>query len=89
MYTYIHTYIHTYTHTHTYMTRQMAEVVSEDIQGALNKRVTTTDQSGNMKYLKKIIFKTVSNLRILFTELKGITEENRGKFYTMRPRSTK
>ena len=54
----------------------MADVVSEDIQAALNKIVTTTDQSGNMKKdLKKIIFETVSNLRNLFTELKGIIDE--------------
>jgi len=38
--------------------------------------VTTTDQSGNLrKDLKKTIFETVSNLRNLFTELKGIIDE--------------
>ena len=55
---------------------KMADMVSEDIQAALNKIVTTTDQSRNMKKdLKKIIFETVSNLRNLFTELKGITDK--------------
>ena len=54
----------------------MADVVSEDIQASLNKMVTTTDQSGNMKDLKKIIFETANTLRNLFTELKGITDGN-------------
>jgi chromosome segregation ATPase len=54
----------------------MADAVSEDIQAALNKIVTTTDQSGNLrKDLKKTIFETVSNPRNLFTELKGIKDE--------------
>jgi regulator of replication initiation timing len=54
----------------------MADAVSEDIQAALNKMVTTVDQSANMrKDLKKIIFQTVSNLRNLFTELMGIIDE--------------
>jgi hypothetical protein len=58
------------------MNTHMADVVSEDIQAALNKTVTMTDQSGNLrKDLKKTIFETVSNLRNLFTELKGIIDE--------------
>jgi len=37
----------------------MADAVSEDIQAALNKIVTTADQSANMrKDLKKTIFQT-------------------------------
>jgi len=53
----------------------MADAVSEAIQAALNKIVTTTDQSANMKKdLKKAIFQTVSNLRKLFTELMGIID---------------
>jgi regulator of replication initiation timing len=55
---------------------KMADEVSEEIVAALNKIVTTVDQSANMrKDLKKTIFQTVSNLRYLFTELKGITDE--------------
>ena len=54
----------------------MAYAVSEDIEAALNKIVTTTDQSGNLrKCLKKTIFETLSNLRNLFTELKVIIDE--------------
>jgi len=55
---------------------KMADAVSEDVQAALNKIVTMADQSANMKKdLKKTIFQIVSNLRNLFTELFGITDE--------------
>ena len=54
----------------------MADEFSEVIQAALNKTVTTADQSANMrKDLKKTIFQTVSNLRNLFTELRGIIDQ--------------
>ena len=75
---YIHTYILTYIHTYirTWKEGKMADVVSEDIQAALNKIMTTTDQSGNIKKdLKNIIFETVSDLRNLLTEIIGIIEE--------------
>jgi hypothetical protein len=54
----------------------MADAVSAGIKAALYEIVTTMDRSGNMrKDLKKTIFENVSNLRNLFTELKGITDE--------------
>jgi chromosome segregation ATPase len=54
----------------------MADVVSEDILATLNKLVTMTDQSGNLrKDIKKTIFETVSSLRNIFTELKGIIDD--------------
>jgi hypothetical protein len=49
---YIYTCMHTYNHAciHTYIIRQMAEDgVTRDIEDALNKIVSTTDQSSNMK----------------------------------------
>jgi uncharacterized protein (DUF3084 family) len=54
----------------------MADDVSEGITAALDKIVTTADQSANMrKDLKKTIFQTVSNLRNLFAELRLIIDE--------------
>ena len=50
--------------------------MTRDIEGALNKIVNTTEQSGNMrKELKKTIYETVSTLRNLFVTLKGQLEE--------------
>jgi hypothetical protein len=52
-------YIRTYT-------GKMTDDLKQGINDALNKIVNTTDQRGNMrKDLKKIIFETVSTLRIL------------------------
>ena len=56
-------------------TGNMAEAVSEDIQVAVNKIVTTADQSANMRKDLKTIFGTVSSLRNLFTEIMEITDE--------------
>ena len=70
----IHT--HTRTHIHTHEIGKVADAVSKDTPAALNKIVTTTDQSTNMKKdLKKTIFQTVCNLINLFTELMGITDD--------------
>jgi hypothetical protein len=50
--------------------------VARNIEDALNKIVTTTDQSGNMrKELKKTIYETVSTLRNLFVKIKVTIEE--------------
>jgi len=47
----------------------MVEVVSQQVENALNLIVCTTEQSGNMKKeLKKTILETVSNLRTLFVK---------------------
>jgi len=46
----------------------MAKVVGKQIENALNLIVSTTEQSGNTKVLKKTIFETVSNLRTLFVK---------------------
>jgi hypothetical protein len=49
----------------------MADDVNEDIENALNKIVSTTEQSGNLrKDLKNTIYETVSTLRKLFVMLK-------------------
>ena len=54
----------------------MADEVTRSIEDALNKMVNTTDQRGNMrKELKKNFYETVSTLRNLFIEMKGMLEE--------------
>jgi len=59
---------------HTY--GKMDEEVNQNTKNALNKIVNTTDQRGNMrKKLKKSIFETVSTLRNLFNEMKGMVDE--------------
>jgi len=45
--------------------------VLEQIENALNLIVSNTEQSGNMKELKKTIFETVSTLRTLFAKLRA------------------
>jgi hypothetical protein len=53
----------------------MDEVVSQNIENALNKIVNTTDQRGNMrKILKKSTFETVSILRNQFNKIKGMLD---------------
>jgi hypothetical protein len=54
----------------------MADDVNQQIEDALNAIVKTTDQSGNMKELKKSIHETVSNLRNLIIVLKNKLSEN-------------
>jgi len=55
---------------------KMADEVIPNIENALNKIVNTTDQSRNMrKEPKKTIFETVSTLKNLFNERKGMHDE--------------
>jgi hypothetical protein len=56
----------------------MADETSELIENALNKIVTTTEQSGNMrKDLKNTIFETVSTLRNLFVCMESSRDEQK------------
>lgn len=53
----------------------MANEVSQNIEGALNKIMNSTDQSWNKsKELKKTIFETISTLRSLFNKIKGMLD---------------
>lgn len=59
---------------------KMADETSERIENALNKIVTTTEQSGNMrKDLKKIIFETVSTLRNVFVCMESSRDEQKAQ----------
>ena len=50
--------------------------VARSIEEALNKIVSTTDQSGNVrKELKKAIYENVSTLRNLFVKLQATLKE--------------
>jgi len=53
--------------------------VKRKIEAALNKIANTTDQSGNMKDLKKTIYETVSTLRNLFMRMNVELEEGKSE----------
>ena len=58
----------------------MAEEVSQCIENALNKIVSTMEESGNMKkILKNQILETVSTLRNLFVDMRRKLVERTGQ----------